>query len=137
MYVKLNSGFVDEDFWNRHGLVQEHLQLLLVGCLGARGWGGGSVTPNILQQPVVATYSCLGPGLHVGPGTHVLVLLLHPAQLRVAVRVSYLLHQIKGEGADLLDGVDGNLVIQAPLLPLLDKIIVHLASAEENLENEN
>ena len=32
----------------------------------------------------------LGPGLDVGPGTHVLVLLLHPEQLSVAVHISHL-----------------------------------------------
>jgi hypothetical protein len=45
----------------------------------------------------------------------------------------YLLHDVEGEGTDLLDGVDGNLVIHSFLPPLLDKVIVHLPSAEKHL----
>ena len=47
----------------------------------------------------------------------------------------YLLHDVKGEGADLLDSVDGNLVLKASVLPLLQQIVVHLAGAEEDLLN--
>jgi len=36
------------------------------------------------------------------------------------------LDDIEGEGADLLDGVDGDLVLQAALPPLLDQVVVHL-----------
>ncbi len=37
------------------------------------------------------------------------------------------LDDIKGEGADLLDGVDGDLVLEAALPPLLYQVVVHLA----------
>ena len=47
----------------------------------------------------------------------------------------YLLHDVEGEGADLLDGVDGNLVLKASVLPLLQQIVVHLAGAEKDLLN--
>ena len=36
------------------------------------------------------------------------------------------LHDIEGEGADLLNGVDGNLVLQAAVPPLLYQVVVHL-----------
>ena len=45
----------------------------------------------------------------------------------------YLLHDVEGEGADLLEGVDGDLVLQALVAPLLDEVIVDFASADENL----
>ena len=116
----------------RHGLVKESLQLLLVSGLGARGRGGGAVPADVLEQPVVAAHSGLSPGLDVRPGAHVLVLLLHPVQLRVTVQVSHHLHQVEGEGADLLDSVDGNLTLEPFVLPLLYEVVVHLASAEQN-----
>ena len=52
--------------------------------------------------------------------------LLHPEQLGVAVLVSDLLHDVEGEGADLLDRVDRDLVLQAPVPPLFDQIVVNL-----------
>ena len=48
-------------------------------------------------------------------------------------RWSDLLHDVEGEGADLLEGVDGDLVLQAPVAPLLQEVIVDFASADENL----
>ena len=48
-----------------------------------------------------------------------------------------LLHDVEGEGADLLEGVDGDLVLQAPVAPLLQKVIVDFASADENLRKVN
>ena len=45
----------------------------------------------------------------------------------------YLLHHVKGEGADLLDGVDGNLVLQSFVPPLLDQVIIHFSSTDEHL----
>ena len=73
--------------------------------------------------------------LNIRPSAHVLVLLLHEAQLSVAVGVRNLLHDVEGEGADLLNGVDCNLVFKAGVLPLLKQVVVHLASAEEDLLN--
>ena len=80
------------------------------------------------------------------------MLFLHETQLGIAVSVGnliqlfsyyqhfvemgiklYLLHDIEGEGADLLEGVDGDLVLQAPVAPLLQEVIVDFASADENL----
>ena len=52
--------------------------------------------------------------------------LLHPEQLGVAVLVGDLLHDVEGEGADLLDRVDRDLVLQAPVPPLFDQIVVNL-----------
>jgi hypothetical protein len=37
------------------------------------------------------------------------------------------LDDIEGEGADLLDGVDGDLVLEAALPPFLYQVVVHLA----------
>ena len=46
---------------------------------------------------------------------------------------SDLLHDVEGEGADLLEGVDGDLVLQASVPPLLQEVIVDFAGADENL----
>ena len=54
-----------------------------------------------------------------------------------ALKRLYLLHDVEGEGADLLEGVDGNLVLQALVAPLLDEVIVDFASADENLRKAN
>ena len=59
--------------------------------------------------------------------------LLHPEQLGVAVLVGDLLHDVEGEGADLLEGVDGDLVLQPAVPPLLQQVIVHLARADQDL----
>ena len=40
--------------------------------------------------PVISPHGCLGPGLDVWPGPHVLVFLLHPAQLGVAILLRHL-----------------------------------------------
>ena len=101
--------------------------------LGPSSWGGGCLSAYVLQQSVVSTNSCLCPGLHVGPGPHVLVLLLHPAQLSVAVLVSHALHYVEWEGADLLDSVDGNLILKSSISSLLQEVIVDLTRAEKNL----
>ena len=45
----------------------------------------------------------------------------------------YLLHDVKGEGADLLEGVDGDLVVEAAVAPLLEEVIVDFTGADENL----
>ena len=52
--------------------------------------------------------------------------LLHPEQLGVAVLVGDLLHDVEGEGADLLDRMDRDLVLQASVPPLFDQIVVNL-----------
>ena len=105
-----------------------------MGGLGARGWGGSCLPAYILQQSVVSTYSSLCSGLDIGPGPHVLVLLLHPAQLGIAVLVSHALHHVEGEGADLLDGVDGNLVLKSTVPSLFQEVIVHFTRAKEDLK---
>ena len=46
---------------------------------------------------------------------------------------SDLLHDVEGEGADLLEGVDGDLVLQTSVAPLLQEVIVNFARADENL----
>ena len=51
---------------------------------------------------------------------------LDEAELGVAVGVGDLLHDVEGEGADLLDGVDGDLVLQAQVPPLLQQVVVDL-----------
>ena len=48
-----------------------------------------------------------------------------------------LLHHVKGEGADLLNSVNGNLLIQSFVPPLLDQVIVHFPSAEQHLKKIN
>ena len=53
------------------------------------------------------------------------------------VRDDNLLHDVEGEGADLLNGVNGNLVLKAGILPLLQEVVVHLAGAEEDLLNRS
>ena len=53
------------------------------------------------------------------------------------VRDDNLLHDVEGEGADLLNGVNCNLVLKAGILPLLQQVVVHLASAEEDLLNSS
>ena len=77
------------------------------------------------------------------------MLLLDPAQLGVAImlghlnttlepqvsRHSHLLHHIKWEGADLLDGVNGNLVLEASVSPLFQKVVEDFPSAKQNLQN--
>ena len=45
----------------------------------------------------------------------------------------YLLHEVEWEGTDLFNGVNGNLVLQTSVSPLLDEFIVDLAGAEEDL----
>ena len=45
-----------------------------------------------------------------------------------------LLHHVKGEGADLLNSVNGNLLIQSFVPPLLDQVIVHFPSTEQHLK---
>ena len=92
----------------------------------------------------------LSPGLDVRPGAHVLVFLLDPAQLGVTVMLrhlqdnmttgnfsaaSHLLHDIKWEGADLFNGVDGNLVLQASVSPLFYQVVVDFTSAKQNLDS--
>ena len=52
--------------------------------------------------------------------------------LRALVKV-HLLHDVEGEGADLLEGVDGDLVLQPAVPPLLQQVIVHLARADQDL----
>ncbi len=47
--------------------------------------------------------------------------------IRVVCLVGNPLDDIEGEGADLLDGVDGDLVLEAALPPLLYQVVVHLA----------
>ena len=49
------------------------------------------------------------------------------------VRDDNLLHDVEGEGADLLEGVDGDLVLQPAVPPLLQQVIVHLARADQDL----
>ena len=100
---------------------------------------------------MISTNGSLCSWLHVGPSPHVLVLLLHPAQLGIAVlvghleqndqevvrcviAVQYLLHYVEGEWTDLLDGVDGYLVNQTPLLPLFDEVVVNFPSTEKHLQ---
>ena len=51
----------------RHGLVKESLQLLLVSGLGARGRGGGAVPADVLQEPMVATHRGLSAAAAVRP----------------------------------------------------------------------
>ena len=161
---------------------------------------------TMMVSPVISPHCCLGPGLDIWPGPHVLMLLLHPAQLSIAILLRHLkfsrsnshiiivqscqdepaallhlgivnydaswvisatvtvwqyckcnnanlsskqlyfsniskwsdlLHDVEGEGADLLEGVDGDLVLQAPVAPLLQKVIVDFASADENLRKVN
>ena len=53
--------------------------------------------------------------------------------MKQTIQWSNLLHDVEGEGADLLEGVDGDLVLQAPVAPLLDEVIVDFAGADENL----
>jgi hypothetical protein len=52
--------------------------------------------------PVISSNSSLCPGLYVGPGPHVLVLLLYPAQLGIAVLLCHLI--IRGQV--ISDGLD-------------------------------
>ena len=47
--------------------------------------------------------------------------------------VSYLLHDVKWEGTDLLQSMDGNLILKTSVSPLLEQIIVHLSSTEQHL----
>ena len=49
------------------------------------------------------------------------------------VRDDNLLHDVEGEGADLLEGVDGDLVVEAAVAPLLEEVIVDFTGADENL----
>jgi len=100
---------------------------------GPSSWGGSCLPSYVLQQPVIATNSCLSPWLDIGPGPHILVLLLHPAQLGIAVLVSYTLHDVEGEGADLLDSVDGNLVLQSSVSSFLQEVVVDLTRTEKYL----
>jgi hypothetical protein len=51
---------------------------------------------------VISSNSSLCPGLYVGPGPHVLVLLLYPAQLGIAVLLCHLI--IRGQV--ISDGLD-------------------------------
>ena len=44
-----------------------------------------------------------------------------------------LFHDVEWEGADLLEGVDGDLVLQTSVAPLLQEVIVNFARADENL----
>lgn len=62
------------------------------------------------------------------------MLLLHPAQLGITVLVSNALHDVEWEGADLFDGVNGNLVFKSTISSLLKKVVVDLAGAEQDLE---
>ena len=50
-----------------------------------------------------------------------------------ALAKAHLLHDVEGEGADLLEGVDGDLVLQSAVPPLLQQVIVHLARADQDL----
>jgi hypothetical protein len=61
------------------------------------------------------------------------VLLLDEAELSVAVFVCHLLHQVKGEGANLFDCVDSNLVLETSFTSSLDQVVVNLTSAEQYL----
>ena len=90
-----------------HSLVQECLKFFLMCCLGSSGWRGSCLPTNVFQEsvrhnvllynpsiilwwPVISSNSCLCPRLYIWPGPHVLVLLLHPAQLGIAVLLSHL-----------------------------------------------
>ena len=61
------------------------------------------------------------------------MLLLHPAQLGVAVLVGHGLHDVEGEGADLFDGVDRDLVLKSTVPSFFQEVIVDFSSAKQNL----
>ena len=46
--------------------------------------------------------------------------------------MSNLFHDVKWEGADLFNGVNGNFVLQSTISSLLDEVIVDLACTEED-----
>ena len=48
---------------------------------------------------------------------------------------THLLHDIEGEGTDLLDGVDGNLVLKASVSPLFQQVVVDFPGAKQNLKH--
>ena len=83
--------------------------------------------------PVISSHRRLEPGLDVGPGSLVLVFLLDPAQAGVAIVVSDPLEQVEGEGADLLQGVDGDLVLETSFSPGFGQVVVDFASADQHL----
>ena len=47
---------------------------------------------------------------------------------------THMLHDIEGEGADLLDSVDGNLVLKASVSPLFQQVVVDFPGAKQNLK---
>ena len=73
-----------------HGLVKERLEFFLVSSLGPCGRWRSTVSTNVLEQPVISSHCSLGPGLDIGPGSHVLVFLLHPTQLGITILLWYL-----------------------------------------------
>ena len=66
----------------------------------------------VCNSPVVAADRGLHSGLHVAPRALVLVLFLRKDQLCVGVLLAFLFAQVKGERTDLLNGRDGNLVLE-------------------------
>ena len=62
-------------------------------------------------------------GLDVGPCPHVLRLLLHPDQLGLGVLFRDALDQLEGEGSDLLQRDDGDVVDLVVLAPLKELVV--------------
>ena len=92
------------------------------------------VWPKKRCLPVISANGCLCSWLDIRPGTHVLVLFLHPTKFCIAVLLRNLLHDIKWERTDLLNCVNGDLVIKALVSSFFDEVIVNLSCAEKHLE---
>jgi len=67
----------------------------------------------------------------VTPGSLVLVFLLHEVQLGVEVLITFLLDLVEGEWADLLNGGNGDLVIQPSVSSGFDEVVVDLSCAQD------
>ena len=84
-----------------------------------------------MESSVITTNSCLKSWKDVSPCALVLVLLLGKDQFSISVFVAFLLNQVKGEGANLFNSSDGNLIFQTMLLSCCCQGIVDLSSAED------
>jgi len=108
------------------------LGVVLLGI--ASSCGGRDVSSNISRLVVRAANSfekIPNAGLHEGPSTLVLGLILYPLHLSIGVTRELGLELAEREGAELLDAYDSD-VVDTALGPLVVEIVVELAAAKQN-----
>jgi len=102
--------------------------------LASSGGGRGGLSTNVVDHPIfVSSEGSLESRLNVSPCSLIFVFFLTEDQLCIAVLVSDCLDNVEWERADLLDGVDGDLVLQTSVTAALHQVVVNFSSAENDL----